>query len=732
VLADVYIRPRWRADRPVALLVVAVLAVGGVWLRDVGAANASLPDGRAWEMVSPLDKNGGDIRGIDGDSGGGVVQASLDGEGITYVSLASFGDAQGAAIGSQYVSDRHVGEGWETQNISLPMSAETYSITGQGTPYKAFSEDLSSGLMLGGVGGPLASPSLGGAPAGYENYYLNEIPAGPLRPLLTTAPSVPVQKFNLGFLGATSDLDHVVVESSAALGAGAIEVEGEANLYEWERSTGLFQLLNVLPSGVPDPTDSLLLGGFGNATDRAISMDGSRVVWTGRSGLYVRENIGTDQAKTVQADAPDGGGRFLTANSDVSKVFFADRERLTSDSTASGGGLGDLYEFEPEAPEGHRLKDLTVDNTDAGGAEVQGVLGASEDGSYVYFAANGVLASGASPGNCEFPDAQTGATCNLYLWHEGETRFIATVASNDESGSGFSALGVAFDWDRSLGLRTARVSRDGTRLLFMSERSLTNYNNTVNVGSNCGTSPRNGTPLPATCEEVFLYEASSRRLSCVSCNPNGARPTGPSGITGGTGFYNGKAVRQPRVLSEDVNGNRVFFESVDALVPQDTNGSADVYEYENGDVYLLSGGKSEHGAAFVDASTNGDDAFFITREELVPQDTDQLVDLYDARAPHLAGEQVGFPPPPQSVVCQGENCRPAVSTPPPSSWFSSTTLTGAGNVVPALSAPPKPVVKPKSKKIKKKTKPKKRGTKKRGKKARLGSVDGTARGVGSR
>jgi hypothetical protein len=742
---------RWLATPLTGLSRPAILlAAVGLLLVPAAMASAALPDGRAWEMVSPLDKNGGDIRGIDGDAAGGVVQASPGGEGITYVSLASFGSAQSAPIGSQYVSDRHAGEGWKTQDVSLPMSAETYSTTGEGTPYKAFSEDLSSGLMFSGGGGRLASPPFPGAPAGYENYYLNELPSGPPQPLLTKAPNEPAKTFKLEFLSATSDLSHVVVESPAALGLGAVEAEEEPNLYEWERATGLLQPLNFLPNGTPDPTNSLLLGGFGDATDRAISVDGSRVVWTTSSSLYLRENVGQPQsptgtdgkctvptdACTVQMDASQGGapgsgqGRFLTANSDASKVFFADHERLTGDSTASGGGLGDLYEFEPEASEGHRLKDLTVDEADAGGAEVQGVLGASEDGSYVYFAANGVLgdaaAHGATTGNCEFPNAPAGATCNLYLWHEGETRFIATVASNDESGSGFTALGVAFDWDRNLGLRTARVSRDGSRLLFMSEQSLTGYDNTVSTGSNCGTSPRNGTPLPAQCQEVFLYEASTGRLTCVSCNPSGARPIGPSGIPGGTGFYNEKAMRQPRVLSEGASGNRVFFESDDALVPQDTNGKTDVYEYENGHSYLLSDGTSADGASFVDASENGDDVFFITRAQLVAQDTDQLVDLYDARAPHVPGEAVGFPAPVSPVACEGEGCRPAISSSSALTTFSSATFRGAGIVVP--SEEPKAVVKPKQK-VKKRAKPKpKKG--KRGRKSRASKASRTTRRAG--
>ena len=446
---------RWSKSRLLRIwgLSVGLLMAVGALSCGSGSASASLFDGRAWEMVSQTDKNGGDI--LSSDDGGGVVQASAGGERVTYVSLASFADPQGASLGSQYVSTRNANVGWMTQNISTPTTAQVYNIGGLGTPFRAFSSDLSHGLIWGGTRGggatrPVEGPSLAGAPPGYENFYLDSIPSGALQPLLTEAPAVSADAFELKVLGTTADLTHVLVRSRAALGGGAVEENGAFNLYGWDAATGHFLPVNVLPDGTPDPGAEMLLGGSGGATERAISEDGSRVIWTTRTGLYVREGLGTGhQAITIQADAPAGGGRFLTASSDGAKVFFADNERLTVDSTSSGGGFGDLYRFEPE---GRRLKDLTVDTEDPGGAEVQGVLGASKDGSYVYFVADGVLASGASRGDCSTGTSPLGATCNLYLWHEGEgTKFIAALAGNDKSSTLFNALGVAFDWDSEIG-----------------------------------------------------------------------------------------------------------------------------------------------------------------------------------------------------------------------------------------------------------------------------------------
>lgn len=727
-------QPILRARVVRVFIVGSVLGVvfAGVLACGLAAAAVVLPDGRAWEMVSPLDKNGNNVLGIVGDSGGGVVQASPDGQGITYVSLASFGQPQGASIGSQYVAQRGEG-GWSTQNISIPMNGQSFPIkAGGGTPYRAFSTDLSSGLVWGGAAGPsgfFEGPPLAGAPAEYENYYLAGIPSEALRPIVARAPSVPANEFRLAFLGATPDLEHVIVKSSAVLGTSGVEVSGGHNLYEWERASGQFQPINVLPDGADEP-EEVFFGRGAGATGQAVSEDGSRVVWTADtapSSLYVREGIGTAHPVTVQADAPAGNGRFLTASSDDSKVFFADNERLMGDSTAGIGGFGDLYRFEPESAAGSRLADLTIDHVDPGGAEVLGVLGASADGSYLYFVANGVLDPGAPGdhrGDCPVGVFQAGATCNLYLWHEGwETpRFIAVLSSSDEvEADGAAALGVAYDWDPSVDARTARVSHDGNRVVFMSNESLTGYDNTVSAGSSCVKNFA-GPTLPARCEEVFLYEANANHLSCVSCNPSGARPTGPSGMPGGTQIENDQALYQSRVLSEQgdgaAGGVRVFFDSADGIVPQDTNGVEDVYEYENGNVYLISDGKSAEGASFVDASTDGNDVFFLTRGQLVAQDTDQLVDLYDARAPHVTGERVGFSVA-SPVICEGEDCRAPNPAAPVFGSPSSAAFIGAGNIVRA----PAPTVKPKSKKKtkSKKAKKKRRGRKPKGKRKGRGA-----------
>ncbi len=516
------------------------------------------------------------------------------------------------------------------------------------------------------------------------------------------------------FVGATPDLSHVVVASTAALTPEVTEEPNISRLYEW--AAGQFHLLSALPGGPPDNREDIRFGS-GLPDQRAVSSDGSRVIWTAigeGGGLYVREGVGTPQVRTVQLDAArggpeSGGGTFLSASSDGTKVFFADTHQLTATANTGGEGLGALYEFKLEAgnPEGGQLIDLTPTAT---GAAVQGVLGEGESaagGAYLYFVAGGVLATGASAG-----------ADNLYMLHEDPTThewtttFVRTLSPDDSRNESNSpAPGEAQDWTFDAAVRTTRVTPDGTHLVFMSDASLTGYDNTLASGAGCG-SDAFGNLLPAACEEVFVYDAASGSLSCASCNPTGERPAGPSGISGGTDFSPGRGIYQSRAISED--GSRVFFESYDGLVLQDTNGRRDVYEYEAGGPHLLSGGRSDTNASFVDASANGNDAFFITRAALVPQDGDALVDLYDARAPHTPGEAVGFAPPEAPLLCADEaKCRPpATPATPPVSTPSSATFSGP----PSIAAAQQAAVRKAKAKMKKRHKAKKR--KKKGRRAR--------------
>jgi hypothetical protein len=266
------------------------------------------------------------------------------------------------------------------------------------------------------------------------------------------------------------------------------------------------------------------------------------------------------------------------------------------------------------------------------------------------------------------------------VWHEGVTTFIATLDGFDESDwSGRSHLFEGF---------TARVSADGTHLVFDSVRSLTGYDNTIAGGAPCGHT-QVGVPLPR-CSEVYLYDATAKTLVCASCDPSGARPTGGAGILGSEAVEGGTEGWEglqhlPRNLSAD--GGRLFFETPDALVPGDSNGQQDVYEYENGRPRLVSGGTSAAPSSFLDASASGNDVFFQTQASLVAQDIDQSLDVYDAR---VGG---GFPVAAGATECKGAGCQGALPASVVFGTPASSTFAGAGN----LAAPAAPAVAPRVK-----------------------------------
>jgi len=214
--------------------------------------------------------------------------------------------------------------------------------------------------------------------------------------------------------------------------------------------------------------------------------------------------------------------------------------------------------------------------------------------------------------------------------------------------------------------------------------------------------------------ELYLYDAASGGLACVSCNPSGAPAISEAHLAGNllTTGIPGRNAFLTRNLSDD--GSRVFFQTQEALLPQDKNGQIDVYEWERegaggaygctrssasfsessgGCLYPISTGESASPSYFGDASASGNDVFFFTSQPLVGQDQDQLIDLYDARVNGGVAAQNASPPPP----CEGEACRGTESSAPAFGAPSSTTLAGVGNLAPppVLASAPSKVV-PKS------------------------------------
>jgi virginiamycin B lyase len=427
----------------------------------------------------------------------------------------------------------------------------------------------------------------------------------------------------------------------------------------------------------------ITMSGVSSAPE-GLALDATHLYWTnpgkntiGRSNL---NGSGIEQSFIPDAGQPQG----LAV--DAAHLYWS-----AAQETLPNPG-NDLYRFDAETGV---LDDLTKEDTaDENGAEVKGVLGTSTDGSYVYFAANGVLTStpnsegeSAAPGSCFGRLDATSGTCNLYLWHGGAFSFIARLSNGGETNTDAAnwtpAPRVGYPTDNRF-QRTARVSPNGRTLLFRSYRKLGPYDN-------------KGKP------ELYLYRAEDASLRCISCNPVTAlEPALPTVLSTPVVKVISPASTLTRSLSED--GNRVFFESTDALVPADINGMGgcptvgselqrysacqDVYEWEakdegtceseaqnGGCLYLLSSGQSPEPSFFVDASIDGAHAFIITRSGLVGQDRDQLYDVYDASAGGGLASQSEVEP----VPCEGEACKAGASTPSAFESPGSASFLGPGN-----------------------------------------------------
>jgi hypothetical protein len=325
----------------------------------------ALPDCRAYELVSPVDKNGGAIQGFGQNSGDDVLQAAEDGNGITYSSSASFAGGLGAPTASQYISRRGEG-GWSTENITLPTVSAAYGNAEDGVPYQLFSTDLARGLLLNGW-------RCGEGEECPRSYSLRESASG----ALTASPAEP----DLRFAGASPDLRHLILSTCAALTPDATEVpsggggcvSAEANLYEW--GEGQLTLINILPGETQGTPGARL------AAQDAVSADGQRVYFTESEdgALYLREAGGPTK---LMPETAGGGASFQTASADGSLAFFI-----------MGGTL---YRFDAASESSQPLA-----------TGVEGVLGASADGSRLYYA----------------------TAAGLFLWDAGTTSQVAPGAS---------------------------------------------------------------------------------------------------------------------------------------------------------------------------------------------------------------------------------------------------------------------------------------------------------------
>lgn len=610
-------------------------------------SSVSLPDCRAYELVSPVDKSGGEIIvNVNINSTlARLNQAAVSGDAITYSSSRSFGDAEASPYTSQYLARRGA-TGWATEGISPPQQS---GVVGRlDSNYKAFSEDLSAGWLVQGSE-PILAP--GAVPGGFDNLYRRDAANGDYEALSTVAPpGVNVQAYQIQMQGFSADHTRTFFSANAPLTPNAAAPTGDqvitANqVYEFTKGKVRLVSLNASGTAAAHGASVGIQGGplFGNTREAnlatAISEDGTRVYWTEEGGSSPRLYVRVNAVKTVVVS--EGSGMFWAATPDGEEAIYTEGDVLRRFDLSSGSSS-------------------TLVDTG-----VQGVLGQSEDLSRIYFTSTAALAGSA-----------VGGSPNLYLYEEGQPlRFLATLSKGDLAGTVLSPVAL------SPKAHGAYVSADGEVAVFMSRAALTGADNAGGKEAS----------------EVFRYDRATDDLDCVSCSPTGEMPVPRDLIVDGHtwGYWYASRIptwefqlHAPRVIA--AGGRRVFFNSLNRLVPSDTNGLEDAYQWEaagtgtctedsadfsppnGGCINLISGGRGVKDSEFIDASADGRDVFFITEQSMVDWDPAQF-DIYDAR------EGGGMPPPPQPAApCEGEACQGPVTL-PSEPGLASQSFQGPGN-----------------------------------------------------
>jgi hypothetical protein len=588
---------------------------------------------RAFELVSPPEKNGGQALPADAGFGScghpeckpgiGMTRfpmvSSPDGDALAYEGTPFF-PGEGAAVENQYFAPRNPQTGWASANLTPQLL-----VSKGGGGYKTFTPSLATALLQQ-FGEALTIE----APLEFSNFYLEQNATPFVLAALLTSPPPNRQPGNgpermlINYAGASTDLSKVFFTANDALTlqtpvAPPAEggLVGEENLYEW--SAAGIRLVNVAPANAATFPDSEF-GGQG-IVPHAISADGSVAFWSDPTGqLYSR----IDAERTVEIDDP---GKFLSASADGSQVLLDD---------------GCLYLLAEE-----ECTDLTADEAEVHQGAFLGLSGQSEDLSHIYFVDSAVLTTALNERGQEAQATKP----NLYAWVEGKTSFIATLAASDHANPANDT------WAISPSSRAAEASPQGRFLTFLSRAQLTGYNNLGPCELN---NPGNIVPCP----EAFLFDSATGKLLCASCNPTEAPPLGYTVLRQLEGANS--AMAQPRYLTDS---GRLYFDSRDKLSVADSNGGdEDVYEFappgvagcgrEAGCPRLVSSGREDTESNFVTIDPSGENVFFTTRQQLVPADSDELIDLYDAR------EGGGIPAEavPKPLPCQGEACQ---SPPPP-------------------------------------------------------------------
>jgi DNA-binding beta-propeller fold protein YncE len=683
--------------------------------------SAALPECRAYEMVTPVQKNGALIGAL---TFGPVPDVSAAGDGLILGADQCFGEvaactAERVNSGTPYRFSRGEG-GWGA--AALSPSAEAFEVN----TWWNYDADTRTSLF-----------SMPTERDGGDVFYARE-PDGSFQAIGPLAPPRPDPGFRaveaIISIAMTPDASHVVYTNDSVwpFSSG----EPSKSLYEYVGRNNTAPLL-VAVSGGQGSHD--LISACGSQLGElevlgsALSEDGRTVYFTSEhcpegtgandsipvpvEELFARVDNESADAHTVAISQPlalpgglpDAGctttacrenieveanwrsAGFQRASGDGSKAFFLSPQQLTDDagqdpepsdhgnsagcSSTTGTNGCNLYLYDLDRPPGHNLLDVSSGALTPAGPQVQGVLATSPDGSHVYFVAKGVLTAQANP---EGRHPVEGAD-NLYVYErdgaqpDGRLSFISDLLEADHD-----------SWQNAD--QIANVTPDGRYLVFTSHAALT-----PDVTRTDGAA------------QVYRYDALSQALTRISVGERGFNDDGNGGagdatIVPGLAGYRHADVRSDPTMSDE--GSRVSFMSSVALVPgalesvligqgpqEEPEYAQNVYEWHDGQVSLISDGRdtssqpaelcaSPSSVCLIGADRSGQNVFFGTADPLVTGDTDTQEDFYDARV------DGGFATAPQPAPCEGEGCKGPPNPAPTSSSPGSSTFSGPPDPAP--------------------------------------------------
>ena len=515
--------------------------------------------------------------------------------------------------------------GWQSVTIDPPTRQETRYGVLFGT--LTVSEDQTRALV---ASQEVLAP---GATVGKVNLYIKSLETGIYTFIATVGEDSDSTYAYSRLLGTSPDLSTVVFASPEPILPGA-KPPGQATLYEWTEGAGV-SLLAV------DSTGNPFSGNIGEGIPEGhepdpVSVDGRRTYFTitnspGESGLYLHEDGQPTRLVSrshVAGDSPEPEEAFLlrAGRSGRFAIFVVPGDKpLTDDAPAEPG---DAYRYDADTDELQFL---------APGVAPENAIAYPDTGDMFYFS----LAGGKNVP--ELPEE--GAEKELYSEHAGVvSRIDGPLAKNTENYA---------------------ASPNGRYVAFTARGSVTSFDSAKQT-------------------EAYRYDTMTERLECVSCRADGRVPVGKTQIGQPLGT---RASEFANTFARSVlDDGTVMFDTAEPLVPSDTNGVSDVYEVSASGPRLISGGDSNDPATFLETTPSGDDVFFVTAEQLVPQDTDHIVDLYDARVGGgFAQAAAGQGP------CEGETCRAAPSAPPPSFSGASEAVRGAAGPTRRQPASKRPV-----------------------------------------